>query len=165
MFTDAIDQTLNSASGTYVLHIELPSPTEIQVGRLGHLGFESPYYLYFGSAFGPGGLKARLRHHLGVARRPHWHIDYLRQKADVIGVWYSDHDARLECVWADVASTHRGVSPVSRFGSSDCSCRSHLLAARRLPSLRTFERRLREAGHACSGIREIRLARTGRKIG
>lgn len=35
-------------------------------------------YLYVGSAYGPGGLRARLRRHLeGVRKRLKWHIDYL----------------------------------------------------------------------------------------
>ena len=157
MLTDAL-AALDSASGAYALQLELSAPTDIEVGRLGRIRFESPCYLYFGSAFGPGGLKARLRHHLQPAKRPHWHIDYLRRKADVIGIWYSEDDARLECIWADAALGHRGVSPVPDFGSSDCRCRSHLLAATRVPSLRAFRQRLRNANHGAARIREVRLA-------
>ena len=55
---------LNSTPGTYALLLEIREPTELRVGRLGHIHFDSPFYLYFGSAFGPGGLGARLKHHL-----------------------------------------------------------------------------------------------------
>ncbi len=155
MLTDAVDQTLGSAPGTYALHLELSAPTEIEVGRLGHIRFDSPYYLYFGSAFGPGGLRARLRHHLKPARRAHWHIDYLRQKADVIGIWFSEDEARLECTWANAASAYRGVSTVPGFGSSDCTCQSHLVATQRLPSLRAFRMQLGKAGSGYARVREL----------
>ncbi len=154
MLTDAVE-ALGLAPGTYALHLELPAPTDIEVGRLGPIRFDSPYYLYFGSAFGPGGLRARLRHHLGPVRRAHWHIDYLREKAEVIGIWYSEDEARLECIWANAASEHRGVSPVPGFGSSDCTCQSHLVATQRLPSLRAFRRLLAKAGAGSTRIREL----------
>lgn len=41
MFADTIGQMLGSAPGTYVLHLELRTPTEIRVGRLGKVRFES----------------------------------------------------------------------------------------------------------------------------
>ena len=63
--------------GTYALLLGLDEPVELEVGRLGRIHFGSPFYLYFGSAFGPGGLVARLQHHLRPARRPHWHVDYV----------------------------------------------------------------------------------------
>lgn len=50
--------------GTYVLVIRLREPQEISVGRLGVFPFHHGYYVYIGSAFGPGGLKARIRRHL-----------------------------------------------------------------------------------------------------
>jgi Uri superfamily endonuclease len=121
--------------------------------------FDSPFYLYFGSAFGPGGLEARIKHHLQPARRAHWHIDYLRQVAEVIGIWYSLDRARLECIWANAASAQRGVSLVPRFGSSDCRCQSHLLAANRRPNLSAFRRRLNDVRPACERIRQLQGTR------
>ncbi|MBT8467436.1 MAG: DUF123 domain-containing protein, partial [Deltaproteobacteria bacterium] len=43
--------------------LELSGPTEVEVGRLGTICFDAPFYVYVGSAFGPGGLAARLRAH------------------------------------------------------------------------------------------------------
>lgn len=161
--TQAGPSPLDSTPGTYVLLLALQVPAELQVGRLGAIQFDSPFYLYFGSAFGPGGLKARIRHHLQPVRSAHWHIDYLRQEADVIGIWYSSDRARLECIWANAALAHRGVSPVPRFGSSDCGCHSHLLAANRLPTLRAFRRRIKDVRPGCARIQNFRthvLSRT-----
>jgi hypothetical protein len=80
-----MDHSLDSTPGTYALILALQSSTELQVGCLGRIRFHAPFYLYFGSAFGPGGLQARIEHHLQPARRAHWHIDYLRQAAEVVG--------------------------------------------------------------------------------
>ena len=151
---------LDSTPGTYALLLELPRPTEVRVGRLGQIDFASPFYLYFGSAFGPGGLRARLEHHLQPLSRTHWHIDYLRQVARVVAVWHTCDNARLECTWVNAASVLRGVSPVPRFGASDCWCRSHLLAAPRLPSLSAFRRHLNAVKPGCASIRQLPIARS-----
>lgn len=149
---------LDPAPGTYALLLELHQPTELRVGRLGRMRFDSPFYLYFGSAFGPGGLGARLKHHLQPTGRAHWHIDYLRQAAGVLGVWHTRDTAALECSWANAASALRGASLVPRFGSSDCRCHSHLLAVQRLPSLSTFRRHLNASRPGCARIRQLWVA-------
>ena len=154
-----MDHGLNSTPGTYALILTLEAPTELQIGCLGRIKFGSPFYLYFGSAFGPGGLEARIKHHLQPARHAHWHIDYLRQEAEVLGAWYSSDRARLECIWAKMALTHRGVSLVPRFGSSDCRCESHLLAVNKRPSLSAFRRRLNEVRPGCGRIRKLEVTR------
>ena len=151
---------MNSAPGTYALLLKLQAPIELQVGRLGRIHFESPFYLYFGSAFGPGGLEARIKHHLQPERGAYWHIDYLRQVAEVHGAWQTCDAARLECTWANAASTLRGVSPVPRFGSSDCRCHSHLFAVNRLPSLSAFRRRLNALRPGCARIRQLQVTRS-----
>jgi len=63
--------------GTYALLLYSASDAEIRVGRLGHMRLQSGFYVYVGSALGPGGVRARVRHHLLDSPRPHWHIDYL----------------------------------------------------------------------------------------
>jgi Uri superfamily endonuclease len=155
-----MDHSLDSTPGTYALILALQSSTELQVGCLGRIRFHAPFYLYFGSAFGPGGLQARIEHHLQPARRAHWHIDYLRQAAEVVGVWHSTDTERLECTWANAALELRGVAEVPRFGSSDCRCRSHLLAVNMLPGLSAFRRRLDELRPGCARIRQLRLNNT-----
>lgn len=154
-----MDHPLDSSRGTYALILTLQAPTELQIGCLGRIQFDSPFYLYFGSAFGPGGLEARIKHHLQPARRVYWHIDYLRQVAEVLGAWYSSDRARLECIWARAASALRGVSPVPRFGSSDCHCQSHLFAVNKLPSLSAFRRHLNEVRPGCGRIRKLQVTR------
>ena len=71
-----------SGKGTYVLVLRLSSSLTLPVGRLGECYLTKGYYIYVGSAFGSGGLAARLRHHLKVSLTPHWHIenDHLRKE-------------------------------------------------------------------------------------
>jgi hypothetical protein len=69
-------QPIDRAPGTYVLILELTTRKVIQVGALGRIKFTAGWYAYAGSAFGPGGLAARINRHLMSAKKPHWHIDY-----------------------------------------------------------------------------------------
>ncbi|MCP5089780.1 MAG: GIY-YIG nuclease family protein [Gammaproteobacteria bacterium] len=148
---------MESRPGTYSLLLALEAPIRVEVGSLGRIHFESPFYMYFGSAFGPGGLEARIKHHLRPVRRTHWHIDYLRQVARVVGVWYSIDSARFECDWASAASAFPGASLVTRFGSSDCRCQSHLVELHRPPSVSAFRRRLNSFRPGCAPIRQLQV--------
>lgn len=113
--------------GTYMLHLHVETPTELTIGKLGTFKLAAGWYAYVGSAFGSGGLRGRLGHHLSIASHPHWHIDYLRQVATVVEIWYVVSPARVEHQWAGVLQKVSGASiPVARFGASDCDCPSHL---------------------------------------
>jgi len=125
--------------GTYILVLSSRSTDLIQIGRLGALQLQSDFYVYVGSALGPGGVRARLAHHLKLSRRPHWHIDYLRAHTSVEEVWYRLDGQRLEHVWAERISLAEGASvPLVGFGSTDCGCDSHLFSFERRPSRERF---------------------------
>ncbi len=124
-----------STPGTYALLLRLDAPQAVTVGALGAWVFPRGWYLYLGSARGPGGLEARLgRHRRRGDKRFHWHIDYLRAVAALAQVWtYSDH-ARRECEWAAAAAALPGANVVApRFGASDCRCPAHLFHYIRQP--------------------------------
>ncbi len=117
--------------GSYVVHLYLPFPQIIKVGRLGSYCLPVGHYLYAGSARGAGGLRARLGRHLRGGSVLHWHIDYLRAVAEVHGVLYTVTDRALECEWSQaLAQLPYARIPVPHFGSSDCrsGCRAHLIA-------------------------------------
>ncbi|AEH38409.1 protein of unknown function DUF123 [Halopiger xanaduensis SH-6] len=57
-----------SSGGTYVLVIDVPQSTTIEVGALGDREFAVGAYAYVGSAFGPGGF-ARVDRRRSVLRR------------------------------------------------------------------------------------------------
>jgi Uri superfamily endonuclease len=145
------------AAGTYALVLENPVVARLRVGCLGLVSFEAPVYLYVGSAFGPGGLSARLRHHLDPAKRPHWHIDYLRGGASLAEIWTTSDARRLECAWSEAARSLRGARGVVGFGATDCRCESHLVGLAARPRPAAFRRHLRSLVPRCDPICVLRL--------
>jgi Uri superfamily endonuclease len=122
--------------GAYGLHLHLYQPKEILIGRLGSHLFPAGGYLYLGSAFGPGGLAARLGRHLRGGSHPHWHIDALRAVSQVKGYCYLVRQSPtkptpLECLWSQALTRLPGTRvPAPGFGASDCrsGCPAHLVA-------------------------------------
>lgn len=134
---------MTSQPGTYVLLLHCAVRKTIQVGRLGSLKTQPGYYLYIGSAFGSGGLAARIRHHLQPAARPHWHIDYLRQISCLEMCWYTCDPQKREHDWAKViAALPDALLPMQGFGSSDCNCLTHLVFFHYPPQIDLFRRHL-----------------------
>ena len=130
--------------GTYALVLANKETGPVRIGRLGTLTMKPGVYIYVGSAFGPGALAARIRHHTQIAVRPHWHIDYLRAACALLGVWYTPEAGHQEHVWANaVARLPGAVVPMAGFGSSDCQCAAHMFWFQRPPSLRAFRQRVR----------------------
>ena len=105
----------------------MPYPARLTIGKLGTFDFPDGWYAYVGSAFGSGGLRGRLKHHLAPVTKPHWHIDYLRAAAPVREVWYFADEIGLRAQLGDSPDALPGASvPAPRFGASDCSCEAHL---------------------------------------
>ena len=150
---------LPESPGTYAILLQLESAQAIRVGRLGDFDFPAGYYLYLGSALGPGGLTGRLGRHLaweGAQRRPHWHIDYFRQHASVQAIWYITDKTRREHDWAELAARLDGAStPAPRFGASDCRCPSHLYHFETAPDPLAFHQLLRQHYPADPPLRAI----------
>lgn len=125
--------------GTYALLLRIATADVVAIGRRYRLPLAPGWMVYAGSAFGPGGVAARLAHHRWLAERPHWHIDDLRRHAALEAVWFSHDPLRRECLWAAVlAEELGGLPPPFRFGASDCRCPAHLYGFRDRPALATF---------------------------
>ena len=114
------------SQGTYCLLLYADSEKSIKVGALGPLKIKKGYYVYIGSAFGPGGLKARISRHIKKSKKIRWHIDYLRKATEIVDIKFSTDKKRLECKWAAKFAENGGETPFKNFGSSDCKCFSHL---------------------------------------
>jgi len=117
---------MRSEKGTYAVIFQCRSKATQQVGQWGMISLREGYYVYVGSAFGPGGVKARVSHHYHNTKKPHWHIDYLRRFMCPVTVWYTYDHRRLEHRWAKVFLKMNNMSPFQGFGCSDCDCYSHL---------------------------------------
>lgn len=135
---------MTSLPGTYALIMTATEHRCLRIGRLGSLALRPGWYVYVGSAFGPGGVRARLAHHRKPAARPHWHVDHLRPHAGLQRAWYTHDPHRREHQWAAILLQLPGAEvPLLGFGSSDCGCPSHLARFNRRPSLRAFRREIR----------------------
>jgi Uri superfamily endonuclease len=138
---------LREAKGTYVLIASVAQMKRLEVGRLGAFDIIPGFYAYVGSAFGAGGLCARLGHHLESTATPHWHIDYLLGVAQPVEVWYTTANQKLEHHWADLLDKAPQFRiPIPRFGSSDYhhSRSSHLFYCKRRPPFKWFQQQLME---------------------
>ncbi len=86
---------------------------------LGRVHIEKGYYIYVGSARGPGGVRARLRRHFSRDKKPWWHIDYLLSlpTARPMCALYACTEERVEPLLALACSERLGY--VEKFGSTD----------------------------------------------
>ena len=132
--------------GTYIIILHLPEERKIEIGNLGKFSFTKGYYAYVGSAFGNGGLKERLSHHIKVTENPHWHIDYLRVHAQPVEIWFTNSIKKVEHSWAKILTYMPGGNFfLSGFGSSDCKCISHLYYFGNLPCFQSFKNLLQNS--------------------
>mgnify|MGYP006420562059 CR=1 FL=1 len=138
---------MTEASGTYALLLRASSAQSVAVGALGDLAVRPGWYVYVGSAFGAGGVRARVNRHARGDGAQHWHVDYLRAVTSLETVWYTHDQERRECAWAACLRERVGTRvPMAGFGASDCNCEAHLIAFQAPPSLRGIEAAL-YAGH------------------
>ena len=113
------------SKGIYCLTIKLVKRCNIQVGCLGNFGFPRGFYVYVGSA--QNNLEDRIERHLRRDKKMHWHIDYLLHYGQVICVHTYAGEKHTECVLSQkIGNLKNAMILVSGFGSSDCSCASHL---------------------------------------
>lgn len=114
------------AKGAYLLEIHIGTRIDFVVARVAH-AIGPGRYFYTGSAHGPGGIRARLRHHFRPEKKPHWHVDRLTVAADRMQAFTVENGSECAIV-AALLRSGRFRHVLRGFGSSDCTdCRSHLL--------------------------------------
>lgn len=118
--------------GSYILVIYNQENIEILVGALDKIKFNKGFYFYVGSAMGNSGsttLVNRVKRHISPSKtkKTHWHIDYLldNKYTSIKCVYLIPSLQNLECLLAN-EFLNKADSYISKFGSSDCSCKSHL---------------------------------------
>ncbi|MCC7168396.1 MAG: GIY-YIG nuclease family protein [Rhodospirillales bacterium] len=116
--------------GAYLLIVRLERSVTIGAGRMRGARLPPGLYAYAGSAWGPGGIEARLARHRRPDKRIHWHIDHLTNRAASIASLAFAGEP--ECKLMDRLLALKGVTiPAPGFGASDCRhCPAHLV---RLP--------------------------------
>ncbi len=115
------------APGAYALILRLARETRLDIRTLSRPELPAGLYLYAGSAWGPGGIRARVARHLRKDKTKVWHIDRLTEVATAEEV--IAFPGGRECMIADFAVAHGARAPIHRFGASDCrTCEAHLLA-------------------------------------
>jgi len=118
---------LAAGKGAYIVLIRLDQAIEVDAAPLGGNTLPAGTYLYAGSAWGPGGIAARLGRHLGASGRRHWHIDAVTANAGARAGFAFPGGDECALVAALLASGAFSI-PLPGFGSSDCrTCQSHLL--------------------------------------
>ncbi len=128
------------SAGTYALIMETEASKAIPIGKHGNLTIRPGFYVYIGSAFGPGGVWARVSHHKKIQPSPRWHIDYLRKYVGLIEFWYSLDIQKREHQWAGLLEKQCSTTvPMAGFGSSDCHCTSHLFFNASKPDFSSFK--------------------------
>ena len=72
-----MDSAVPPDPGAYLLLIELAAPLALGIPRFGAAILPPGRYAYGGSAYGPGGLRARIGRHLRRDKPLRWHVDRL----------------------------------------------------------------------------------------
>jgi Uri superfamily endonuclease len=130
---------MDNRRGTYALILACQGSSSVQIGRLGTVTLEPGWFVYIGSAFGMGGLAARLHHHLHSSASPRWHLDYLRGYLLAREAWVSAEPLHQEHAWAQACLRLPGATiPLARFGASDCACPAHFFRFAEKPDLLRF---------------------------
>ncbi len=103
---------------------ELPVKT-----KYGMITLPPGCYAYVGSAYGPGGLKARIARHWRKSKKTHWHIDWITASdaCKHVGAIVIEGE-RAESKIAQMLA--EAMRPVPGFGASDSPEDTHLF---RLP--------------------------------
>jgi Uri superfamily endonuclease len=119
--------------GAYILLIYVKKKINISIGSLGPIQFKKGFYSYIGSAMGNTGsttLLNRVKRHLSPPEKKklHWHIDYLLQNENslILKLYLIPSSQKLECLISQELS-RISDDKIIDFGSSDCTCISHLL--------------------------------------
>jgi|TARA_B100001971_G_scaffold125675_1_gene115725 Uri superfamily endonuclease len=117
--------------GVYSVLLQIPKDLTLKIGKLGSLSFLGGFYVYTGSAMGPGGISKRVSRHLKAKKKMFWHIDYVTDnpRIKVIAVFRAESKQKLECKVNKSIVLSLSASIISGFGSTDCqeSCGGHLL--------------------------------------
>lgn len=142
--------SIPNAPGVYILVFQLSQTTAITFNRKSSQhSFPPGWYVYVGSARGPGGLSRRVARHQrrnADGKRMHWNVDYFREHATLCEIWYCEtQSSEVEHQWACIVRDLTSATvPVPKFGANDCTagCPSHFFHLPDRPSTIEFRSKL-----------------------
>ncbi len=118
---------MTGETGAYLLVVELGHSLPLDGTALAPAVLPPGCYAYCGSAYGPGGLGARIGRHLRRGKALRWHIDRLTEAGRILCVGWRPQGRECALV-AGLRGLPSVTVPVAGFGSSDCRrCAAHLL--------------------------------------
>ena len=132
---------MKTPKGTYLFIFLLKGDLKIETRGGRRFFLPKGVYIYVGSAFGSGGIEVRVKRHLKRDKKLHWHLDWVTtseefQFLDCVPFY----NLRWECKIASFLQGLEIFEPIEGFGSTDCSCPSHLFrlknSERLIPALR-----------------------------
>lgn len=108
--------------GGYIIIGELKNEISLSTEKR-KWNLKKGYYIYTGSAMKY--LSKRIKRHLRKEKKFFWHIDYLIPHLEKVKIFPIYSSVRIECL---ISRELEVISDgfVKNFGSSDCSCKSHL---------------------------------------
>lgn len=80
----AVIQSLSVERGAYALVIDLARPLALEISRYAGSVLPAGRYVYCGSAYGPGGIRARVSRHCRTDKKLRWHVDHLTRTGTVV---------------------------------------------------------------------------------
>ncbi len=119
--------------GIYILLIKIDKNIEVEIDSLGKINFDKGIYFYIGSA--QNNLEKRIQRHKVKNKKLRWHIDYLLKNkyVKILKIYYKKAGREEECKIAKMLS--KTEIPISKFGCSDCDCKSHLFKIKNLKNI------------------------------
>ena len=116
-------EDLPATAGAYALLLRLGECLDLRDASL-----TPGNYVYAGSAYGPGGIRARVARHARSEKASHWHIDRLTPVAALACVLALPGGRECDVI-ARIERDPGSKVPIPGFGSSDCRvCAAHLLS-------------------------------------
>lgn len=126
---------MHMEKGIYCLIIHLANGKKIKIGKLGIFYLKKGFYVYTGSS--QNSLQRRLKRHLSVKKKLHWHVDYLLKYAKIIEINVIESLKKDECRLSNEIGLLPGANIIIiGFGSSDCSCKTHLYFFKKRPKFK-----------------------------
>ncbi len=119
--------------GVYCLIMTVNENINPKIGALGKIKFKKGNYVYVGSA--QNNVEKRIARHKRKNKKIKWHIDHLLANPNVKieKTVYKKANKQEECRIAGLLN--KFGQPIKNFGSSDCSCYSHLFKLKSLKDL------------------------------